>query len=179
MSRILCVCSQLRLLRYCPVHLSLIPSAFLRSRPKSPNAYTTFQWNILQNAESCWEMLLRSWPNARNIRNFRNKNLTVWSNTIWHLATCCNMWQNVATGWQKVCNIAHNCIARCFVEMLRCPCWYLMPFSLILYEIVTFLYDTVDSNLSSLPLLPNVSISRTLNLLLSSITALVFRALWV
>ena len=49
---------------------------------------------------------------------------------------------------------------------------------MILFEIVTFLYDTIDFNLSSLPLLPNVSTVRTLNLLLSSIAALVFRALW-
>ena len=43
-SRILCVCSPLRLLRYYLVHLTLIPSAFLRGWPKSP----TFQRNILQ-----------------------------------------------------------------------------------------------------------------------------------
>ena len=77
-----------------------------------------------------------------------------------------------------MCNIAHNNIARCYVEMLHRPCWCLVPFSLILFEIVTFLYDTIDFNLSSLPLLPNVSTVRTLNLLLSSIAALVFRALW-
>ena len=52
-SRILCVCSPLRLLRYYLlhllryylVHLTLIPSAFLRGRPKSP----TFQRNTLQH----------------------------------------------------------------------------------------------------------------------------------
>ena len=100
------------------------------------------------------------------------------SNLIQHHSTSCNMWQHFATGWSKVCNIAHNNIARCYVEMLHRPCWCLVPFSLILFEIVTFLYDTIDFNLSSLPLLPNVSTVHTLNLLLSSIAALVFRALW-
>ena len=114
-SRILCVCSPLRLLRYYLVHLTLIPSAFLGAG-QSRQHFNAISYNI---TGSCCEMLLRSWPNARN--------------TLQHL---------------------------------------------ILFDIVTFLYDTTDFNLSSLPLLPNVSTVRTLNLLLSSIAALVFRALW-
>ena len=83
---------------------------------QSRQHFNAISYNI---TGSCCEMLLRSWPNARN--------------TLQHL---------------------------------------------ILFDIVTFLYDTTDFNLSSLPLLPNVSTVRTLNLLLSSIAALVFRALW-
>lgn len=142
-SRILCVCSPLRLLRYYLVHLTLIPSAFLRGRPKSP----TFQRNTLQHYwivlwDVVWELAKRTQHPATS-EIFAAK---IWpfSNLIQHHSTSCNMWQHFATGWSKVCNIAHNNIARCYVEMLRRPCWCLVPFSLILFEIVTFLYDTID-----------------------------------
>ena len=184
-SRILCVCSPLRLLRYYLVHLlryylvhlTLIPSAFLRGR-QSRQHFNAIPYNI---TGSCCEMLFRSWPNVRNILQHpkfsqqKSDHFQTWSNTTQHLATCGNI---LLQGGQR-CATLHTTILQDI--MLKCCAGHvgcLVPFSLILFEIVTFLYDTIDFNLSSLPLLPYVSTVRTLNLLLSSIAALVFRELW-
>ena len=117
-SRILCVCSPLRLLRYYLVHLTLIPSAFLRGRPKSP----TFQRNILQHYWIVlWDVVKELAKRAQYSATSEIFAAKIWpfSNLIQHHSTSCNMWQHFATGWSKVCNIAHNNIARCYVEMLR------------------------------------------------------------
>lgn len=118
-SRILRVCSLT--LRYYLVHLTLIPTAFLRGRPKSP----TFQRNILQYYWIVlWDVVKELTKRAQHPATSEIFAVKIWpfSNLIQHHSTSCNMWQHVATGWSKVCNIAHNNIARCYVEMLRRPC---------------------------------------------------------
>lgn len=115
-SRILCVCSPLRLLRYYLVHLTLIPSAFLRGRPKSP----TFQRNTLQHYWIVLWDVFRSWPNVRNMLQHpkfsqqKSDHFQTWSNTTQHLATCGNI---LLQGGQR-CATLHTTILQ--DVMLKC-----------------------------------------------------------